>query len=185
MSSVKKSCICAVCVALCYVLPLACHPLGLGGLLSPMHMPVLLCGLLCGWPYGAVCGVVGPVLSSLLSGMPSAVGLISMVPELCAYGLFAGLLLKLVRTGRLYADLYAALIPAMVLGRVVGGVAKALFYLANAQPYSVGLWASAYFVETLPGAVVHLILLPALVLALTRAGLVPARYAVSRVGTAG
>ena len=58
----------------------------------------------------------------------------------------------------------------------VGGVAKALFYLANAQPYSMGLWASAYLVETLPGAILHLILLPTLVLVLMKARLVPERY---------
>ena len=179
MSYVKKLCICAFCIALCLVLPMALHPLGLGALLSPMHIPVLLCGLLCGWPYGALCGIVGPILSSILSGMPPATGLISMVPELCAYGLFAGLILKFAHTGRLVADLYLALVPAMVLGRVVGGVARALFYLYTAQPYSVALWVSGYFVETLPGAVVHLILIPALVLALTRARLVPSRYALS------
>lgn len=176
MSNVKKICICAFCTALCYVLPMALHPLGLGTAISPMHIPVLLCGLLCGWGYGALCGIVGPVLSSLLSSMPPAVGLISMVPELCAYGLFAGLLMKWVRTGRVGADLYLSLVPAMVLGRVVGGVAKALFYLYTAQPYSVALWVGGYFVQTLPGMVLHLVVVPALVLVLMRTGLVPARY---------
>ena len=57
MSSIKKICLCAICTALCYVLPLAFHPLVMGTALSPMHIPVLLCGLLCGWPYGAFCGV--------------------------------------------------------------------------------------------------------------------------------
>ena len=85
MSSIKKICLCAICTALCYVLPLAFHPLVMGTALSPMHIPVLLCGLLCGWPYGAFCGVVGPLLSSLLSGMPPAAMLLYMIPELCVY----------------------------------------------------------------------------------------------------
>lgn len=82
-----------------------------------------------------------------------------------------------IHTGKTTADLYASLIPAMLLGRVVGGLVRALFYLSTAQSYSIVLWANAYFVETLPGAVLQLIVLPVLVLALIRARLVPARYA--------
>lgn len=176
MSSVKKSCICAFCIALCTVLPMAFHAVALGSVFSPMHLPVLLCGLLCGWPYGAFCGIAGPVIASLITGMPPTPQLICMAPELCAYGLFTGLLLKGLHTGRLYGDLYLALIPAMLLGRVVGGVARALLYFSIAQAYSVSLWAAAYVVETLPGAILQLILLPVLVLVLMKAGLIPQRY---------
>lgn len=176
MSSVKRACICSFCIALCYVLPLAFHALAIGSVFSPMHIPVLLCGLVCGWPYGAFCGIAGPIISSLLSGMPSTVQLVYMIPELCAYGLLSGLLLRLIHTRHFYADLYLAIVPAMVLGRIVGGVARALFYFSTAQAYSVALWASAYVVETLPGAIVQLLLLPALVLVLTKARLLPARY---------
>lgn len=175
MSSVKKVCICSFCAAMCYVLPIAFHTLALGRAFSPMHIPVLLCGLICGWPYGALCGIVGPVISSL-TGMPPAVQLVHMVPELCAYGFFAGLLMQKVRTGRLLADVYLSLLPAMLLGRIVGGLAQALFYLASAQSWSAALWVSAYFVQTLPGAVLHLFLVPVLVLVLIKARLIPERY---------
>ena len=97
-------------------------------------------------------------------------------PELCAYGLFCGLLLRFIRTGRTTADLYLTLVPAMVLGRVVGGAARAMFALYNAESYSLALWVGAYVVETLPGAILQLVFLPALVLVLTRAKLIPARY---------
>lgn len=176
MSSVKKICICAFCTALCCVLPMAFHALALGPAFSPMHLPVLLCGLICGWPYGAFCGVAGPVLSSCISGMPAAAQLIYMVPELCAYGLLTGLLMRYIRTGRLMPDLYLSLISAMVLGRVAGGAARALFYLSTAESYSIAMWAGAYFVQTLPGAVLQIAVIPPLVLILTRAGLIPARY---------
>ena len=44
MSSVKKIVTCAVCMALCVVLPLAVHAIPNSGvMLSPMHIPVLLC----------------------------------------------------------------------------------------------------------------------------------------------
>ena len=68
----------------------------LGGAFSPMHIPVLLCGLVCGWPYGAFCGIAGPILSSLVAGMPGSAMLLYMVPELLVYGLTAGLLMKLI-----------------------------------------------------------------------------------------
>lgn len=176
MSTVKKMCICAFCTALCYVLPQAFHALLLGTALSPMHLPVLLCGLVCGWPYGLFCGALGPVLSHLLSGMPPVPVLISMVPELGVYGLAAGLGMKLIRTGKTVPDLYLSLLPALVLGRIVGGVAQALFYLSSAKSYTIALWAGSYVVGTLPAVVLQLVLLPALVWGLMRAGLIPARY---------
>lgn len=176
MSSVKRACITAVCIALCYVLPMAFHALGLGSVFSPMHIPVLLCGLVSGSGYGVFCGIAGPVLSSVLSGMPSTAGLISMVPELVVYGLVSGLLMKYVRTGRLYADLYIALAAAMLLGRVVGGVASALFYLGTGESFTIALWAGSYFVGTLPGIVCHLIVIPLLVFTLMKARVIPPRY---------
>ncbi len=176
VSSVKKACITALCTALCYVLPLAFHAMGLGIAFSPMHLPVLLCGLLCGPLYGTFCGVAGPVISCLLSGMPAAAQLPYMVPELAAYGLTAGLMMHVLHTGSLLADLYCALVPAMLLGRVVGGAARALFYLAGARSYSIALWAGGYFAGTLPGTVMQLLVLPALVLALSRARLIPPKY---------
>lgn len=176
MSSVKKACITSFCIALCYVLPLTFHALGLGAAFSPLHLPVLLCGALCGWSYGAFCGVAGPVISSVLGGMPAAAQLPYMVPELVTYGLVTGLLCRFVRTGRAAADLYLSLLPAMVLGRVVGGGAQALFYLSAGRGYSLALWAGAYLLGTAPGAALHILTVPALTLALTRSGLIPPRY---------
>ena len=179
MSSVKRSCISAVCIALCYVLPLVFHAFGAGEVFLPMHIPVLLCGLLCGAGYGAFCGIAGPVLSCVLSGMPSATGLISMVPELCVYGLASGLVLRFVHTKNTYADLYLALVAAMLLGRMAGGVAKVLFYLSGMSgmtALSMPLLASTYFVQSIPGIVIQLIILPTLVFTLMKARLIPERY---------
>lgn len=51
LSATKKLVFCAICVALCVVLPMAFHALGSGTVFLPMHVPVLLCGLVCTWPY--------------------------------------------------------------------------------------------------------------------------------------
>lgn len=175
-SRAKQACLCAMFVALCYVLPVAFHAFGAGAALSPMHLPVLLCGLLCGPLYGAFCGLIGPCISSALSGMPAPTMLVSMIPELIAYGAVSGVLMRVVRTGSTFADLYLSLVPAMLAGRVIGGAAKALFYLSNAKSYSVALWASGYFAETLPGAIIQLAVIPALIFALMKARLIPERY---------
>ena len=175
MSAVKKSIITAVCIALCVVLPQAFHAVpNAGAIYLPMHIPVLLCGLICGWPYGLLCGLAGPALSALITGMPPAAVLPGMMVECGVYGLTAGLLMQLVRTKRLYADLYISLVAAMLLGRVVSGAAKALIFSAGS--YSMASWVAGSFVTALPGIIIQLALLPSIVYALMRARLIPQRY---------
>ena len=176
LSSMKRISLCAMCVALCYVLPIAFHAIGLGSVLSPMHIPVLLCGLVCGGGYGLICGILGPVLSSLISGMPPMMMLLRMIPELCVYGLAGGLAMRFIRTGRAALDVYIALVIAMIAGRIVGGIASAIFYTVTSGVYSLALWATSYFVEALPGIAAHLILVPILVFTLSKAKLIPQRY---------
>ena len=175
-TNTKKLCVCGICIALCYVLPVAFHAVALGSALSPMHIPVLLCGLICGGWYGAICGLVGPILSSVLSGMPPVTALLFMVPELVAYGLVSGLCVSLIRSGKTVVDLYISLAVAMLLGRIVGGIAKALFFLGTGQAFGIAAWVSGYFVTSAPGIVAHLVLIPPLVLVLMGAGVIPARY---------
>ncbi len=172
----RKISLCALCIALCYVLPIAFHAIGLGSVLSPMHIPVLLCGLICGPACGLICGAIGPVLSSLLSGMPPVLMLIRMLPELCVYGLASGFAMKTLRTGTTLADTYISLGIAMLAGRIAGGIATAIFFAVTSGVYSLALWFTGYFAQGLPGIAAHLILLPILVLALEKARLIPARY---------
>ena len=132
MTATKRLVLTAVNIALCLVLPMAFHSIPNGGkIMLPMHIPVLLCGMVCGAPYGAVCGLLGPMLSSVLTGMPTAALMPAMMVECAAYGLTTGLMLCLVRTGKTYADLYLSLVAAMLVGRLVSGVTKALFFMAG------------------------------------------------------
>lgn len=173
MTHVTKCATTAVCMALCVVLPLTLHAIPNGGkLFSPMHIPVLLCGLVCGWQYG----LAGPVLSSLLTSMPpmGSPTQYGMIIELAVYGLVAGLMMKLVHTGKQAADVYVSLLIAMLAGRIMGGLSKALIFSAGSYTFST--WAAAYFTSGFPGIIVHLLLVPALYLALCKAHLVPARY---------
>lgn len=175
MSYVKKSIITAVCIALCYVIPLMFHGIqNAGSIFCPMHIPVFICGLICGWQYGLLCGIAGPALSSALSGMPPVAILPSMMVELAAYGTAAGLMMKLVRTKSTYADLYISLIVAIVCGRVLAGLAKALIFARGS--YSMSAWIAGSVVTSWPGTVIQLVFIPTIVFALMKSHLIPERY---------
>ena len=175
MSTVKKSIITAVCIALCVVLPQAFHAIpNAGSIYCPMHIPVLLCGLICGWQYGLLCGIAGPLMSALITGMPPAAVLPGMLVECAAYGALTGLMMQLVHTKKVYPDLYISLLVAMLGGRIISGIAKALIFSAGS--YSMTAWVTGSFVTSLPGIIVHLVLIPSIVYALMKAKLIPARY---------
>ena len=174
-TSTRKLTLSALFLALGLVLPLITGQIPqIGKMLLPMHIPVLLCGMVCGAPYGAVCGLLGPMLSSVLTGMPTAALMPAMMVECAAYGLTTGLMLRLVRTGKTYADLYLSLVAAMLIGRLVSGVTKALFFMAG--QYTMQAWIAASFVTALPGIVLQLAVVPSIVYYLMRAGLIPRRY---------
>lgn len=179
MTTVKKSIITAVCMALCVVLPMAFHAIpNAGSIYCPMHIPVLLCGLICGWQYGLLCGLVGPALSSLFTGMPPAAYLPSMMVEIAVYGTLCGLMMKLVSTKKIYADLYISLAVAMLGGRIIAGIAKALIFAPG--DFSMAAWATGYFATSLPGIIIQLVLIPSIVFALMKARLVPERYPLAK-----
>lgn len=178
LSSIKRLTLTALCIALCVVVPMAFHVIpNAGAVMLPMHIPVLLCGLVCGWQYGLLCGILGPLVSSVMTGMPPAAMLPGMMVECGMYGCVGGLLMERIRTGSLYADLYICLPAAMLAGRVISGVVKALILTPG---LSFTAWATASFVTALPGISIQLILLPTLIVALTRASLIPGRYVCAR-----
>lgn len=173
MSYVKKLVFTAVCAALCLVLPMAFHSVpNAGSIFLPMHIPVLLCGLVCGWPYGLVCGLIGPAISSL-TGMPPMAMLPSMMVECAAYGAVTGLMTKFVRTRSAVADLYISMVSAMLIGRTVAGLAKALVFAPGTPAFA---WVTTSLVTGIPGIVIQLVVMPAVVFALTKARLIPVRY---------
>ncbi len=171
MKTLNRIVITGVCVALCIVLPVALHAIpNAGTLLSPMQLPVLLCGLICGAAYGLACGIIGPLLSSLITSMPAAAKLPPMMIQLAVYGLVSGLLIHFIRTGKVIVNLYISLLAAMLAGRIIAGIARAIFFAGGT--YSWNAWATAYFVKSLPGIIVQLILIPIIYLALRRANLI-------------
>ena len=174
MRSIKKLTLTSVCVALCVVLPIAFHSIpNAGTIFLPMHIPVLICGMICGWPYGLVCGLMGPLLSSAITGMPPVAMLPAMMVECGTYGAVSGLVLKVIRTGKTYGDLYIALVVAMIAGRVISGIAKALSFSPG---LAMSAWVASSFVTALPGIVIQLVFLPGVVAMLMKAKVIPQRY---------
>ena len=173
-NSIKNMTMAAVCIALCVVLPIAFHSIpDAGSVFLPMHIPVLICGMICGWPYGFLCGLMGPLVSSALTGMPPIAMLPAMMVECGTYGLVSGLMLKVVHTKKTYADLYIALVTAMIAGRVVSGIAKALIFTPG---MAMSAWITASFVTALPGILIQLVFLPSVVFTLMKARVIPQRY---------
>ena len=151
----------ALCIALGLILPQVFHLIGAGPVFLPMHIPVLLCGLCFGWPFGLVCGAVTPLLSSVMTCMPPLFPTgTAMVFELAAYGALSGILYR-----KLRKNIYISLIA----GRVVSGLASAIFYGVAGKAYGFQIFLTGAFVTGLPGIILQILIVPILVIGLEKA----------------
>jgi thiamine transporter ThiT len=143
----------------------------IGNMLLPMHIPVMLSGLVCGWQYGAAVGLITPLLRSFIFGkpilFPSAV---AMAFELAAYGLVIGLVFLLLKKKGI-AALYISLITSMIAGRAVWGAAMWLI-LIGGDGFTLSAFVSGAFTTAIPGIILQLVLIPAIMIVLKRAKLV-------------
>lgn len=173
-NSVKALVLSAMFLALGLVLPFLTGQIPeIGNMLLPMHIPVFLCGLICGWKYGAAVGVIVPLLRSVIFTRPVMFpNAVSMALELMTYGLVAGLLYGLSRHQCIIA-LYRSMIIAMLCGRAVWGAAQVVFLSAGGKSFTWKAFAAGAFLEAIPGIILQLVLIPAIMLALHKTGLVP------------
>ncbi len=163
----------ALCMALGIVLPFFTGQIPqIGGMLLPMHLPVLLCGLLCGWQYGGLVGFVLPLLRYAMFGMPPIFPTgIAMAFELAAYGIIAGYLYNHSRW-QCVISLYRSLITAMIGGRIVWGVVRVLLTGVGGEPFTWQLFLSGALLTAIPGIILQLVFIPVLMVALDRTGMV-------------
>ena len=144
----------------------------IGSMLSPMHIPVLLCGFVCGPFWGALVGAITPLLRSLILGMPPLFPVATaMAFELAAYGFLAGLLYTILPKKPI--NVYVSLILAMLIGRVVWGLAMAILMGLSGGSFGFQAFLAGAFINTWPGILLHLIIIPPIVLALERAKFIP------------
>lgn len=142
-----------------------------GNALCPIHIPVLLAGFICGPWWAMSIGAVAPLLRFVLFGMPVIFPLgIAMSFELATYGLVCGLLYQ--KLPKKIPFIYVSLITAMVLGRVVWGIVRALLSGVAQSPFTWATFFAGAFTTAIPGIITHIVLIPLVVMALRRANLV-------------
>ena len=161
-----------VCLALCMVLPFLTGQIPqVGKALAPMHIPVLLCGFICGPWWALAVGAVAPLLRYALFGMPMLYPTgIAMCFELAAYGVISGLLYRALP--KKTVNIYLSLVVAMLGGRLVWGALRVILMGLGESSFGWAVFVAEGFVNALPGIVVHIALIPVLVLALKKAGMV-------------
>lgn len=171
--TVKNLTLAAMFLALGMVLPFLTGQIPqIGSMLLPMHIPVFLCGLICGWQYGGAIGFILPLLRSALFHAPAFFpAATAMAAELLTYGLVAGLLYSLSRW-QCVVSLYRCLIAAMLAGRVVWGVVQVIQLGLSGSGFTWGMFLAGAFLNAIPGIIIQLLLIPAIMVALNRTGLV-------------
>ena len=168
---IRKLTYAALYLAIAMVLPFVTGQIPeIGQMLCPMHIPALLCGFVCGWPWGLGVGFIAPLLRSALFGMPAMFpGAVSMAFELAVYGAVAGLLYRLLP--RKKWSVYAALLIAMIAGRIAWGVVRVILAGLSESDFSWAMFLSGAVINAVPGIILHIVLIPLLVMAMERAGL--------------
>lgn len=168
---IRKLTYSALFLALALVLPFLTGQIPqIGSMLSPMHIPALLCGFLCGWPWGLAVGFIAPLLRSVLFGMPAMFpGAVAMAFELAVYGTVSGLLYRMLP--RRKSSVYIAIVVAMLTGRIVWGIARLILAGLSGQSFTWALFLAGAFTNAVPGIILHLALIPLLVIVMEKAGL--------------
>ena len=161
----------ALCLALALVLPFLTGQIPqIGSALCPMHLPVLLCGFLCGWPWGLAVGFIAPLLRSVIFGMPPMIPTaLAMAFELATYGALAGFLYR--KFPKTIPGIYASLLIAMICGRLVWGVVRLILAGVQGNGFTFAMFLSGAITTAIPGIIAQLVLIPAIVYAMEKAGL--------------
>ena len=159
----------ALFLALAFVLPMITgHVPQVGNMLCPMHFPVLLAGFVLGGPWGLALGFIAPLLRSVLFGMPPMYPIaISMAFELATYGLVSGLVWH--RVKHTLPMMYAALVSAMVAGRLVWGAIRFVLAGLSGTAFPFSAFLSGALLTAVPGIIAQLILIPLILSALQKA----------------
>ena len=106
------------------------------------------------------------VFNSLVTTVATVGGTV-LVCVLGAYGLVSGLLYR--RLPRKASGLYIALVAAMLIGRGVWGIVMVFLSGASGAPFTWAAFLAGAITNAIPGIIIQLLLLPALILALQRA----------------
>lgn len=170
-TSVRKLVLASMFLAIGFVLPMITGQIKqIGQMLLPMHLPVMLCGLICGPSYGAAVGLLLPFARSVVFGMPPLYpNAVWMSLELATYGLIIGLIYKLLKKQNTLC-VTVSLLAAMLSGRIVWGIAKAILLGLGGKKFGFSMFIAGGFTEAIPGIILQLILIPAIMMLVNRKG---------------
>ena len=153
-------------LALSYVLPFLTGQIPeIGAMLCPLHIPVLLCGFVCGGTWGLAVGFIAPLLRALTLGMPPLFPTaICMAFELATYGAVGGFLHRVLPRKKAY--IYCSLIGAMLVGRIVWGIAMTICLGLGDNGFTFAAFIAGAFTNAIPAIILQLVLIPVLVMVL-------------------
>ena len=173
---IKKIIITSSCIAIAIVFAAVVHLVGgqpLGKMISPMHIPVFICGLILGWKYGLLAGVLTPLVSYIFRGIPPILPTgLGMCLELGTYGFIAGLLSEKVKfSNKSLLNIYLALIIGMLAGRLVYGAYCTIYFPLKSIPWSFNIFLTSLFVEPVIGIIIQLYSIPFVVYGIKKSGI--------------
>ena len=145
----------------------------IGQALSPIHIPVFLCGFLCGPSWGLAVGFLAPPLRCIIFGMPAPLypRAIAIAFECATYGITCGLLYRRFEGSfRNPQRIHLSLVSAMLIGRIVLGLANWLFMGLIGSAFTFEMFLADAFVKAVPGIILHIVLIPVLVMVMEKAG---------------
>lgn len=174
MKQTRKLVLSAFFMALGIVLPFLTGQIQqIGNMLLPMHIPVLLCGFICGWQYGLAVGLVTPLLRSVMFGMPPIMPTAAaMAVELAVYGLMTGILYA--KLPKKIPYIYVSLFGAMIAGRAAWGIVSIALYGITGSGFTKKLFLSGALFNAIPGMILQIVLIPVIIIALKKAGVMNA-----------
>jgi len=143
-------------IALCLLVPILFHVIGLGKMFLPMFIPILLAGFIIEFPGGMLVGLLGPLVSALATGMPP---LFPTAVSICIEGLATagvasylyfnrnmGLWISLIAA--IFAQRFARILMLLLILPLFGLPAKTLSIVD--------------FTYSLPGIILQILLIPIL-----------------------
>lgn len=150
-------------VALGILFPQLFHGAGAAALvISPMHIPVLMCAFFLDWPFALAAAVMTPVLSSLFFGMPAAHMTLIMVFEMAGYAVTANLIYtramplfsKKIKPGII--NIYISLTAALIAGRIAAACVAPFAYWVFTESGYTGFFI--YMFKLFTGGIIAIVL---------------------------
>ena len=99
---------------------------------------------------------------------------IAMAFELATYGFVIGFLYSHSRW-QCIISLYRCMIVSLIAGRIVWGIVMMIIVNVSSNVFTLQMFLSAALLNAIPGIILQLVLIPSVMLALHKTGLVPFR----------